>query len=324
MLITSFLYHLFFPRTQNTTFYNVNITFPKFKFVCNFLGSPFVQMLVHKYWAVPEVTYKKHYIWFSDGVPCRLDVCKCVSKSNTKGTIVVFHGLGGNSESAYCKRTVDEFLKDYNIIIFNRRAHVPESFSSHPPTHYDKADIEVVTRYIKNTYGSLPIYAFGVSGGANHLLNYVADSGTSCIFKKVMVCGNGWDYDIATQATRLGSTLCKFSESAYKNIVYGERFFGFKNFRKQEEAVCECENESLTDYYKRISVIHKIKNIVVPTLCLDSLDDPFYVHPPERVVNENPNISFIYTSHGSHIAWVESLFPFRVYYTKVFRMWMCC
>ena len=82
------------------------------------------------------------------------------------------------------------------------------------------------------------------------------------------------------------------------------------------------EGLDLDEYFREVSVVHKIKNITVPTLCLDSLDDPIYVHPFENVVTENDNISFIYTSHGGHIAWVKSLLPFSVYYTRVLRKWI--
>jgi len=288
-----------------------------------FLKSPLVQMIVHQYWGIPKVEYKKEYIWFDDGVPCRLDTVLC--NGSSVGTIVVFHGFGGSSKSSYCKHIVREFSGTHNVIVFNRRAHVPESFSWHPPTHFDKDDIEMATAYIKNKYGQedRPIYAFGVSGGSNHLLRHVAESGNKCIFTKVMACGNGWNFDVATRYVKslmMNKMLCSFGEAIYANVLAGERVFGYEDFRKQEEAIHG--QHKIKEYYKSVSAIHKIKDITVPTLCLDSIDDPIYHYPFENLYGQNSNISFIYTSHGGHIAWIESLWPFNVYYTKVLRRWI--
>ncbi len=60
------------------------------------------------------------------------------------------------------------------------------------------------------------------------------------------------------------------------------------------------------DYYDKASSSHVLDRIAVPTLVIHSDDDPFVVMSAEsqRKLMENPNVTFLHTTHGGHCAFI--------------------
>lgn len=366
ILFSEFKAH-FQPQKVYTVFYNVPQLARDF-YPLWWAKTPMMQSIVAKYFNVPDIKWKQVYLSFHDNVKCRLDYVE--PPIPFKGVILLFHGLGGSSDSSYCRILANDFGNEYKIIVYNRRAHVPDSQSPNVPTHYDKADLECVLDYTSQVAKGRPIYGVGFSCGANLLMRYVGESGSSCIFKKVLSCGNGWDYNHATSNVRIPymeNVLCKFANEIYanvpgaklnspktlscgngwdinhvvsniiqpfsENIVYnfaskmyanvaGVKLNSPKSFREQEMQLHNYEREEqLVAYYNNISAIEFIKNIRIPALCMDSYDDPIYwYHDMDSIIDINPNLSFIFTSHGGHVSWVESVWPGRKdYYSRVLK-----
>lgn len=272
-----------------------------------FAKSPLMQSIIHKYYA-PKISYDRHIIKFSDNCNCCLDFVYSKS-SEPKGILFCVPGFSGTSDSPYCKYISKHFSEDYIIIIYNKRGHVKRSFSNIVPTHYDENDLNTVLEYIQfisKMNNSLPIYGVSFSGGSNVLTKYAGISGDKCIFKKIMACGNGWEYDHATQNVKepfMEYVLCQFGEEILENVLNGMHYSGHSRFRDQEASIHHTND--LSSYYKRISAIYDVQNITVPCLCLDSIDDPLYAYPHiEELAEKNKNITFIYTSHGGHVCWV--------------------
>ena len=114
-------------------------------------------------------------------------------------------------------------------------------------------------------------------------------------------------------------------DSIFRNVKDAiDKYGQHTNFRTQElHAFGNGDENKLMEYYKRISAIHHIDNVAVPCLCLDSVDDPFYFfHDLKSIVNRNQMLSFIFTSHGGHIGWVEKLWG-KKYYITVLKKWIC-
>ena len=272
--------------------------------------------------------WEPRYVVLEDGVLCRLDVAACrggPAAPACRGVIVVLHGLAGSSDAPYCKNVAREFCADYAVVVINRRSHVAESLGARAPTHYDRGDLELVLAHLRRTLagdGRLPLYAFGVSGGANQLMRYAGDAGARCVFRRAMACGNGWDYDLATAnmgSRALDHALCRMNERVYGNVVGGRKFFGHSRFRDQEAAV-NGGHDALPAYYAGVSAIDVIDRVAIPVLCMDALDDPIYVYPRMGALfGRNPNLSFVITSHGGHVGWLDAE---GAYYVRVLRRWL--
>ena len=67
------------------------------------------------------------------------------------------------------------------------------------------------------------------------------------------------------------------------------------------------------DYYVRADVRRHLAGIRVPTLLVQSRDDPFLPEGaiPEAAVAANPHIVAAFTDRGGHLGFVEGAFPWR-------------
>ena len=65
------------------------------------------------------------------------------------------------------------------------------------------------------------------------------------------------------------------------------------------------------DYYYRVAAARVIDEITVPTLILNSLDDPFIRIAPDTrdKIIANPNITFLETAQGGHCAFLAQPDP---------------
>lgn len=68
--------------------------------------------------------------------------------------------------------------------------------------------------------------------------------------------------------------------------------------------------EGRDDYYHKASCIHRLPNIRIPTVFLNTLDDPIVSRDciDFEVFKHNPNIVLSTTNHGGHTGYHESLF----------------
>jgi predicted alpha/beta-fold hydrolase len=68
---------------------------------------------------------------------------------------------------------------------------------------------------------------------------------------------------------------------------------------------------SADDYYYRVAAARVIDEITVPTLILNSIDDPFIRIAPDTrdKILTNPNITFLETANGGHCAFLAQPEP---------------
>jgi len=329
LIISEFVEYFFKNTTATTLFYNCKeFVYPQFKPLWWAKGPLIQSALSTLVTQFMKCLWEPVYLKWDDGVLCRLDYKKCrAERGAIKGVILVFHGLGGNSDATYCKIIARDFGKDHHIIVYNRRAHVPESFSKRIPSMYDRDDLDVVLEHVGRFAQELPIYGFGISCGANALMRYVGESGVECKFARVVACGNAWDLNHATgniKSTHMSQVVAGMAEDMYDHVENSFCLFGKQTFRSQEELASAMRGDlSIREYYKRISAVYVVDRVAVPTLCVDCLDDPIYVFDDfKRIMNKNKNIAFIYTPHGGHTAWIESVWPYQSYFSGVMRTFL--
>lgn len=72
---------------------------------------------------------------------------------------------------------------------------------------------------------------------------------------------------------------------------------------------------SVEDLFNVYSIGKEIKNLNVPTLFINSQDDPIVTTKgmPIEDISSNPNIKYMETSSGGHLCWFEGMLPRRWY-----------
>ncbi len=187
----------------------------------------------------------------------------------------------------------------------------------------DTGDVRQIIGHVSEKMDYENIFMVGFSLGANVLLKFLGEEGTNA----------PGGYEIAAAAAV--SVPCDLASASRaldspKNIVYRKRFLkklgktlerkkevhpdeinlsGFEKIRTLKEyddrytSVLHGFSDS-DDYYKRASSKPYLKEIRVPVLVINSLDDPFLgkeCYPSENEIRENDYVNWIVTKFGGHV-----------------------
>lgn len=298
-----------------TSFLNCKTLFTHFS-VNKWVQFPIINSILSRILPRPKIIYERVIIPFIDNVNCCLDIANPDANINyLKGTILFCPGFSGSVKSSYCNWFTDLATKrGYRVIIYNRRAHVPESYSDIYPLHYEPVDLEVVLKWIHTKYPDSKLYGVGVSAGGNLLMRHAHVS--SIKFEKIVSLCNGYNiknivYHVETKSF-VNKLLMGFIREILENVK-GARGIGrfYEKFSELENKILKtyCSSQTfLWDYYSYSSCSNHIKYLDMPVLCINTLDDPMIPYNEEYYINmikENPNISVILTSHGGHVGYID-------------------
>ena len=308
-------------RETITRFFNDKLG----KFI-EFVPTPFApyaiqQMLLSRILPFTKVEWTKVLTTFDDGTVCRLDINNAAVslKKQEDKVVLLCHGFGGSVESPYCSHFAN-FAREqgYTTIVYNRRAHVPESKSPTYPLHYEQGDLENVIDWIKDAYPLAELSAVGCSMGGNLLIKYAGITGTECPFKRVISVSNGFNLDAGVELSKKMSLnnrlFMSFTREILCNVEGGDKVCSkIGSFSELEGKALETfnkspSNQSMPDYYYANSSITEVANVTVPLLCIYSDDDILLQHDDEfykKIIATNPNTTIIVTSHGGHTGFVD-------------------
>lgn len=248
--------------------------------------------------------------------------------------VVVFHGLEGGAHSTYARRTLGEAARRgwwADLVLW--RTCDGRAVNDVPRTYHSGASDdaeEVVARVLAEDGGARATFLFGVSLGANVMLKWLGERGTStpaAVHGSVAV---STPFDLGAAARQLEhgfSTvynryfLRKLRDKAFAKL---ERFPGLfdagrlaraRTLREFDDAVTAPIHgfRDADDYYARSSSIRFLETIAVPTLLVSAWNDPFL---PRQVladvrarVARNPYIGTVFPEQGGHVGFVSGRFP---------------
>lgn len=182
--------------------------------------------------------------------------------------------------------------------------------------------------------------ALGTSMGAGLLLKYLMEVGENCILKGAVVVGTPFDYkacraklnsfwpylgladgfivkSLKSQLESVAVHLATMPEDLKERNICLEKVRNIKTSQEfDEEFTIKMVNyKSTEEYYTDASVGYDLKRIKVPTLSLNSADDPIVPFYPEQAVKiaENPYVLLAYTKLGGHIGFYTGWHPVRWY-----------
>jgi uncharacterized protein len=275
-----------------------------------------------KFASSPTVEYRRERWELPDGDFVDVDWTDASSVNDTTPIVVLFHGLEGNSQSSYAKALMAATQhKGWRGVVIHFRGCSGEP-NRLPRVYYagDAPEIQLLLSRVRAQAPQAPIYAAGVSLGANALLKWLGESGEqakSIIDKAVAVSA---PMDLAASANALDTGLNRilytplFVDSMRpKALSMSSRFPGLLDDEKIKAAktIHDIDNavtavlygaKNAEDYYAKNASKPLLKHIALPTLILNAQNDPFM---PAETLPTKAEVSGIvtleYPETGGHV-----------------------
>ncbi len=280
----------------------------------------------------PNVQYRRERWELPDGDFVDADwadanVINANTQTENVPIVVLFHGLEGNAQSNYAKSLMAATqAKGWRGVVVHFRGCSGEP-NRLPRVYYagDTAEIQLLLSIVRTKAPQAPIYAAGVSLGANALLKWLGESGESAehfITKAVAVSA---PMDLAASARALDSglnrmlytprfvntlrpkalaMLTRFAHLETDNILEAEKIKAAKTIHDIDNFVTAklYGAADAEDYYAKNASKPWLHFIALPTLILNAKNDPFL--PQETLPNRDEVSSFItleYPETGGHV-----------------------
>lgn len=237
----------------------------------------------------------------------------------SKKIVIIQHGLEGNSTRPYIKGMAKAFFAEgYDVLAWNYRG-CSEEMNRQLRFYHSGAtdDLKLIIDHVvsKNQYHE--IYLIGFSLGGNITLKFLGETPISPLIKKAVVL---------SVPLHLESSCKKISSPS--NRVYARRFV--KSLKHKIEmksrlmpelktnglnkinTLLEFDNtytaplhgfKNAVDYYTKCSALYFLHNIQIPTLIVNTKNDPFLTEEcfPESALKNHPTVKLEIPERGGHV-----------------------
>ena len=275
----------------------------------------------------PHVVYRRERWELPDGDFLDLD---WIDGDARKPLLVLFHGLEGSSRGHYARALMGATHDlGWRGVAVNFRGcsgtpnRLPRAYHSG-----DSTEIGNVLRHLKSFTPDVPLYAAGVSLGANALLKWLGESGMAAQEVICAAAAVSPPLDLAAAGKRL--------DSGFNRYTYTRHFLQTlrkKTLRKIAVHHLPISAQALRaartlyafddlytapmhgyrdadDYWQRASSKPWLKSITVPTLIVHAHNDPFLsasTFPDAGQIS--PAITLELPRQGGHVGFVNGPFP---------------
>lgn len=245
-------------------------------------------------------------------------------------TAIIVHGLEGSSSSQYVIGNANKLWRaGCNVVRMNmRNCGGTEALA---PTLYHSGlsgDVDAVMRFFVDLHQLQSIALIGYSMGGNLILKLAGDLGKTPPPQLRAVIGVSPVIDLAPSSDALHLWQNRIYEKKFvramlrrfrrKASLFPRAFdpnqaVGISSLRDFDEHIVALYAgfSGAEDYYHRVAAARVIDQITVPTLILNSADDPFIriASDTRDKIMANPNITFIETAQGGHCAFLAQPDP---------------
>jgi predicted alpha/beta-fold hydrolase len=267
-----------------------------------------------------DVVHQDVIFPMEDGSGDRLQGVWTTSKKNTDLPLVILiHGLTGCSESAYILQSAAYLLKSgYSVLRLNLRAAGPTLGHCNEQYHAGRSgDFKAALAQIIDKDMSSKFAAVGYSLGGNMLLKYLGETGSETPLSAAMSVSA--PIDLAATSTRFHRARNFLYQRYLLNRMKSEALKArgglpsiFQTAVAEARTVYEFDNRyiaprfgfgSAPAYYAQCSALAFMGNIKIPTLILNSDDDPWIASEPYRNFpwDDNRFMNPILTKTGGHV-----------------------
>jgi predicted alpha/beta-fold hydrolase len=258
-----------------------------------------------------------------DGVQV-LAQCRWQKDRNEHGSVVIWHGMEGSTDSVYMWSTADKaFRAGFNVIRVNyRNCGNTEHLTSTIYHGGMSADLAaVIDELIRE--GLKRIYPVGFSLGGNMVLKLAGEYGGNAPAEVIATC-------VVSPSVDLGASSKLISKGS--NWLYHRNFVRSMKARIRKKKLLYPELYDITkldqvktildfdelftsrangfadaeDYYSKASSARLVDQIRIPTLIIHAEDDPFIPFEPlrESSFTQNPFLLMVKTERGGHVAFL--------------------
>ena len=242
--------------------------------------------------------------------------------------VVLFHGLEGDSSSAYAGALARELeRRGWRGVVPHFRGcsgepnRLPRSYHSG-----DAEEIGWILRRIRQDARGAPLFAMGVSLGGNALLKWLGeDVGAKDVLCAAAAVSAPFDLMAAGDALGRGfnlvytrvflATMKKKGElklESFPGLFDGEAMRSARTLREFDEVFTAPLHgfRGTDDYWTRASAKPVLDRIEVPTLLLNARNDPFMPDTAfPRSEEVSPSVLCEFPEQGGHAAFVSAPFP---------------
>ena len=278
------------------------------------------------------MTFRRELFKLEDGGQVGLDWLEPEPESAETPILVVIHGVNGGSRERYIQHYLVNVRKAFEcrcvVMVLRGLGGVPMT-NPYSYTAGSTEDIRAVVIDIHKRYPNAPLIGAGFSMGANIMAKYVGEEGEKCLFRSVICVSCPFDLQAAADyMEKPGMMNRRYSE----NMARGHVRFVKKNI----DAVSKCPNIDIDlicssrtnreyidhaarmyfglsgskEYYKIYSSLPVIHNTAVPTLYINSNDDPMIgslvIEEARKELKDNANTALVVSPCGGHLGFIEA------------------
>jgi uncharacterized protein len=255
----------------------------------------------------------------------------------------LLHGLEGSSDAVYVQGTARGLqLAGMRVTALNFRscAQDPANGALLPPLTSrlyhsgDTRDLDLVVDTLARRDLKTPLYAVGFSLGGNVLLKWLGEQGarsrieaaaTICVPYDLAASSRGLERGVRRlyaahflkQLKRKAADVIRRFPRETEHINFDRIRFAQTLFRFDDYATAPLNGfHSATDYYRKSSSLRFLSDIEVPTLCVNSEDDPFVPAATIQAARDaaSEDVKLVATPWGGHVSFTTGRWPWRAHY----------
>lgn len=276
--------------------------------------------------ARPDVGYRRERWEMPDGDFIDFDWVD--GPANTP-LVVLFHGLEGNSQSAYARHLMDAVhQRGWRGVVAHFRGCSGED--NRLPRAYFAGDVAEIQRILQRLHisnGGAPMHAVGVSLGGNALLKWLGEVGGKAKGVLASAAAVSAPLDLAASGAALDQGFNRVYTARFLKTLKAKARAKLERYPElyDREALDQIETikafdtlvtsplhgyRDADDYWSRAASKPGLKHIGIPTLVINARNDPFMpanVLPGPDEVSAHVTLDFPET--GGHVGFVTGWFP---------------
>jgi len=299
------------------------------------LRNSHAQTLWRKYVPAPKVQHRRQRVELNDGDFIDLDWCVSESeKEENNGTIVLLlHGLCGCSRSGYIQSLQYRLgLSDTASVAMNFRNCSGETNRFARSYHSGvTADLAEIVATLRREHRAVEINAVGFSLGANVLLKWLGELATESPIHRAVAVSTPFNLTLCSRALQEGMSRMYgryFLRRLVADVEHKKRVFQQVGNQEQLDLLLSCGNlgrlsslwefddrvtapihgfDNAAHYYEQSSSLNYLADVEVPTLLLQSRDDP--IIPPQALPEHQQLSAPIvqdFFDHGGHVGFASA------------------
>ena len=270
---------------------------------------------------VKGVEYERERIGTRDGDFLDIDWVR----NNNSRLIIASHGLEGSSDRPYILGIAKLFSQNsWDVLAWNCRSCSGEmnrrEFLYH---HGFTQDVEeVVARGVKEGYKEIVLVGFSMGGSLT--LKYVGENGENLYPEIKGAMAVSVPCHLSSSSKLLSHKNNKFyqnrfmrkldiklraKEQQYPGLIDIKPWKSFSDFHEFDSHYSAklFGYKDAQDFYDNVQCYPHLKNIKIPTLILNALNDPMLIGDcyPESVAETNENLELELTEHGGHVGFMQ-------------------